>query len=285
MHLGLVLIALVATATATPLEEDIDFQEGRRLVDELDYERAVFRFQKLVKSERPVEQRAAAWAWLGLTYANLGDEGEAIKAFVAAIKLDPLVVLPPSSPKVAQTFDRARKVAREELKSDGDGDGILDAQDQCLTALETTNGFNDTDGCPDEVPVAPVDGDADGVVGAADLCPTVAETKNGIDDADGCPDQATAAPEAARGPSGLFVGSVVAAGVGAVGLAAGGVFGVLATSTKEEALAARFQSDRAALATESQSQALIANVAFVGGGVLVLTGAVLGAAALFAGEP
>lgn len=284
MYLGLVLMALVATATAAPLEEDIDFQEGRRLVDELDYERAVFRFQKLVKSERPVEQRAAAWAWLGLTYANLGDEGEAIKAFVAAIKLDPLVVLPPSSPKVAQTFDRARKVAREELKGDGDGDGVVDAEDQCLTALETKNGFNDADGCPDEIPAAPVDSDGDGVVGAADLCPTVAETKNGIDDADGCP-EAAAAPAPAAGPPALFVGSVVTAGVGAAGVAAGAVFGLLATSTNEQALAARFQDDRAALASEAQGQALIANVGFVAGGVLVVTGAVLGAATLLAGEP
>src|SRR5690606_25862071 len=35
---------------------------------------------------------------------------------------------------------------------DSDGDGILDPDDLCPTEPETRNGFNDTDGCPDEVP-------------------------------------------------------------------------------------------------------------------------------------
>ena len=35
---------------------------------------------------------------------------------------------------------------------DTDGDGILDPQDQCISEPETRNGFQDTDGCPDEVP-------------------------------------------------------------------------------------------------------------------------------------
>ena len=122
MIIAALVLAALATATPTPLEEDIDFQEGRRLVDELDYERAVFRFQKLTKSDRSVEQRAAAWAWLGLTYANLGDEGEAIQAFVSSIKLDPLVTLPPSPPKIIQLFEKARQQARAELRVDSDND-------------------------------------------------------------------------------------------------------------------------------------------------------------------
>ena len=162
----------LSAASATPLDEDIDFQEGKRLVDDLDYERAVFRFQKLTKSDRPAEQRAVVYAWLGLTYANLGDEGEAIKAFVVAIKLDPLVELPPSSPKVAQTFDKARKQVRDEVKADGDGDGIPDGNDRCPGEPETKNGFEDDDGCKDEVPAAkPVDTDGDGVPDAVDTCP------------------------------------------------------------------------------------------------------------------
>jgi outer membrane protein OmpA-like peptidoglycan-associated protein len=35
---------------------------------------------------------------------------------------------------------------------DRDGDGILDRDDQCPDDPETFNGFEDTDGCPDEVP-------------------------------------------------------------------------------------------------------------------------------------
>lgn len=37
---------------------------------------------------------------------------------------------------------------------DADGDGIADADDQCKDEPETKNGFQDTDGCPDELPKA-----------------------------------------------------------------------------------------------------------------------------------
>jgi outer membrane protein OmpA-like peptidoglycan-associated protein len=36
--------------------------------------------------------------------------------------------------------------------SDGDGDGLLDDKDRCAQEPETANGFEDADGCPDEVP-------------------------------------------------------------------------------------------------------------------------------------
>ena len=42
---------------------------------------------------------------------------------------------------------------------DADGDGIPDSSDSCPTQLETVNGFQDTDGCPDVVP--PTDTDSD----------------------------------------------------------------------------------------------------------------------------
>lgn len=37
---------------------------------------------------------------------------------------------------------------------DTDGDGILDRDDKCVTEPETRNGFEDVDGCPDELPKA-----------------------------------------------------------------------------------------------------------------------------------
>jgi hypothetical protein len=283
MH-ALVIACAVVLAAATPLEEDIDFQEGRRLVDELDYERAVFRFQKLTKSDRPAEQRAAAWAWLGLTYANLGDEGEAIKAFVAAIKLDPLVVLPPSSPKVALVFDKARKVAREELKVDADGDGVPDASDVCPQVAETKNGLDDEDGCPDQRPVAaPVDEDGDGFVGDADRCPQGAETKNDFQDGDGCPDEAPPPPPG--GPPVLLIGGAASAGVGVLGVASGAILGVLATTINDDALARPFQDERAELAGQAQGMALGANVGFIGGGLLLATGGALVVMSLIGGGP
>ena len=37
---------------------------------------------------------------------------------------------------------------------DADGDGVFDADDQCMEEPETKNGYQDADGCPDEVPAA-----------------------------------------------------------------------------------------------------------------------------------
>ncbi len=48
------------------------------------------------------------------------------------------------------------------------------------------NGYQDQDGCPDEVP----DRDHDGIPDAQDKCPDAPETYNGFLDDDGCPDRA-----------------------------------------------------------------------------------------------
>jgi outer membrane protein OmpA-like peptidoglycan-associated protein len=67
--------------------------------------------------------------------------------------------------------------------ADQDGDGIADDKDQCPTAAEDFDGFQDADGCPDP------DNDGDGIADAQDKCPNDPETKNGFQDADGCPDE------------------------------------------------------------------------------------------------
>ncbi|MBW2455999.1 MAG: hypothetical protein JRI68_15890, partial [Deltaproteobacteria bacterium] len=67
---------------------------------------------------------------------------------------------------------------------DNDEDGVLDGSDECATEKETMNGVDDTDGCPDFGP----DGDDDGVEDSKDDCPMAPETYNGVQDTDGCPD-------------------------------------------------------------------------------------------------
>jgi hypothetical protein len=42
-------------------------------------------------------------------------------------------------------------VSARQAPADYDGDGIADSADRCPTRPETTNGFHDTDGCPDVV--------------------------------------------------------------------------------------------------------------------------------------
>jgi len=67
-----------------------------------------------------------------------------------------------------------------------DGDTLTDAQDKCPAQAETVNGFQDEDGCPDEKPA--VDSDKDGLMDDQDKCPAQPEDKDGFQDEDGCPD-------------------------------------------------------------------------------------------------
>jgi large repetitive protein len=65
---------------------------------------------------------------------------------------------------------------------DRDGDGILDADDQCPDDPEDVDGFEDEDGCPDP------DNDQDGILDKDDQCPMDPEDIDGFEDEDGCPD-------------------------------------------------------------------------------------------------
>ena len=63
-------------------------------------------------------------------------------------------------------------------EKDRDGDGFLDSVDKCPDDPGV-----EPDGCP--IP----DTDGDGILDPEDKCPTVPETKNGYQDEDGCPDE------------------------------------------------------------------------------------------------
>jgi outer membrane protein OmpA-like peptidoglycan-associated protein len=61
---------------------------------------------------------------------------------------------------------------------DRDGDGVTDENDKCPEQPGLP-----PDGCPDPDP------DKDGIEGSLDQCPDAPETKNGFEDSDGCPDE------------------------------------------------------------------------------------------------
>jgi OOP family OmpA-OmpF porin len=65
---------------------------------------------------------------------------------------------------------------------DQDGDGILDPVDNCPRVPEDLDGFEDTDGCPDE------DNDQDGLADRVDKCINDPEDRDAFEDDDGCPD-------------------------------------------------------------------------------------------------
>ncbi len=68
-------------------------------------------------------------------------------------------------------------------EGDRDGDGIVDSHDKCPDHPENYNGFEDTDGCPDDP-----DTDGDGIVDSRDACVLEPEDKDGYLDDDGCPE-------------------------------------------------------------------------------------------------
>jgi len=68
--------------------------------------------------------------------------------------------------------------------NDNDLDNIPDKLDKCPDQAEDMDGFEDTDGCPE------LDNDKDGIPDTGDRCPNEPETKNGYKDDDGCPDEA-----------------------------------------------------------------------------------------------
>ncbi len=67
---------------------------------------------------------------------------------------------------------------------DDDQDGLLNLADRCPAQAENTNGFEDSDGCPDDP-----DTDKDGLADSKDACPAEAEDVDGFEDANGCPDK------------------------------------------------------------------------------------------------
>ena len=65
------------------------------------------------------------------------------------------------------------------LVKDSDGDGVPDDKDKCIEVKG-----DQPDGCPTDK-----DSDNDGIVDSKDKCPNEAETFNGYEDTDGCPDE------------------------------------------------------------------------------------------------
>ena len=85
----------LALSLQVPPPSSPEFEEGKRLYFDLEYELAVFRFRNAARNvDVTDEQRALAYAWLGLAYAQVAEMESARESFLEAAKLDPDVVLP-----------------------------------------------------------------------------------------------------------------------------------------------------------------------------------------------
>lgn len=143
--MALLFLLLVA---APPLADDATYQEGVRLFEEFEYERAVFRFEEALRdTSRSDADRATVLVRLGMTRAELRDDARAIESFEQALLLDPYVTLPSdASPKIRELLDEARKRVR---------DGRARPNDDAPAVAAPTPPPATTETAPAEPPVAP----------------------------------------------------------------------------------------------------------------------------------
>ena len=106
-------------AAPPPLSEDPAYQEGMRLYDAFEYERATFRFKEALRiAGRSDADRATIYLRLGMTYAELRDDESAMEAFMDALDADPLLVLPDdAAPKIKALLDDARRAVRKKREA------------------------------------------------------------------------------------------------------------------------------------------------------------------------
>ena len=112
-------VLLLLFTLQIPLGEDSAYQEGMRLYEDFEYERAVFRFKEALRvKDRTAADRAVVGLRLGMTYAELRDDQGALEAFENALTEDPLLVLPSdASPKIKALLDEARQSLRTKKKN------------------------------------------------------------------------------------------------------------------------------------------------------------------------
>ncbi len=103
----------LALALQAPPPAFAELDEGKRLYFDLEYELAVFRFKDATRNTTVAdEQRALAFAWLGLAYAQVAEMESAREAFVEAARLDAAVTLPADAsppPKALQLLEDAKR--------------------------------------------------------------------------------------------------------------------------------------------------------------------------------
>ena len=107
-----VVVALLVLGAS--LEDDTSYQEGLKLVEDFENEKAIFRFQEALDTEgRTDAERVVVLQTMGNAYAEIGDFVRAVATYEMALAFDPL--LSPaagSSPKILELVDEARRNVR-----------------------------------------------------------------------------------------------------------------------------------------------------------------------------
>jgi hypothetical protein len=282
------LVALVFLLPASPLDANLAFQEGRRLSEQFEYEKATFRFREALRDEALGKDRATVLLWLGMTYVKIGEQSAAGDAFLEALRVDPLVTLPPAMPpKILEALEAARRRLRTEHTS-----AQTQAHSPVPHAAQPTSLMAASIPQPSSTsPTAASNGSKTLPHPAATTAATTTTTTSSA--ASSPPSGSTPeTPESSAAPSTsasppttpLLYGGVLL-GVGTLGVLGGLGLGSVASATADEAAGALFQVDRQRLNQDAAAQALGANVALGVSGAVAATGLGLVAFGLLGDAP
>ena len=139
-------------------------------------------------------RRLTGVVWLGL----------AISGCSGKVKSKVVVTPPKPAPSVAEAPQAPAATPRPRVEEDGDDDGITGSADRCPEEAETKNGFEDGDGCPDEVPLAYLDGDTMVLKKQVNFAPGGRLATSSNDVLDAMAEALSKAPEAGEVEIGVF---------------------------------------------------------------------------------
>lgn len=272
MSWALVLLLVAGQAEPPPLEEDLAFVEGRRLYDELEPARAVFKFKEALRAPgRSGADRARIHTWLGLTYALLGESESARASFTDALALDPAVVLPGEpAPKVVAMF--------EDIRGGVHGNATTPPAAADLDPGASAGDEEPGPSAPDAPPAAGTV--ADGADGSAPATATEAGDNGASPDAPA----SSATPDAGLSAEVWLIGAGASAAATVVLAVAGGVLGLQTLTVQQAANQPGVtQVEAKARSDEANGLALFANGLYLGAGVTAVAAAAFAGAYLLLG--
>jgi hypothetical protein len=102
----LLLAPLMATSAHAAIDEHAEFQAGVALYTDLEFEQALFRFQRVAAdSALTDDEHAIAFLWIAMCYGGLSDNEGAQRALTDAKRLDPDAPLPQyAAPRIRELY-------------------------------------------------------------------------------------------------------------------------------------------------------------------------------------
>lgn len=103
---------------AAAVEDNAEFKQGSQAYQNLEFEQALFRFQRLaVAPGLDDKDRAKVLVWVGLSYAGMGDEASAKQAITDAVNFDDNVSLPSFAPPKVKEWMADVRIEKARAKS------------------------------------------------------------------------------------------------------------------------------------------------------------------------